>query len=195
MKKVPVQKLVARISALGLLIGVCAGPYLFIFNPIFATHQMLDESLVRTNELASRYEGIGADHEVIEAKIGKLLKRQTRSGIYLDGATNALAAAKLQQIAGARIKANRGKIRSIRALPEKTEQGFTRVSIGVQFQAPFNALQKIIHSFEANRPFVFVRDVEIKGTRRRGRAAKEQATEVPLLVRLRLVGYLRPNSG
>jgi hypothetical protein len=193
MKKIPVQKLVSRILALSLLFGICAGSYLFIFNPIFATHQMLDESLVRTSELASHYEGIGSDHKVIEAKIRKLLERRSSSGIYLDGATNALATAKLQQIAGARIKANRGQIRSIRTLPEKTEEGFTRVSVHVQFQAPLNALQRIIHSFEANRPFIFVRDLEIKN-RRRGRAIKE-AAEVPLFVHLSLAGYLRPNSG
>jgi hypothetical protein len=193
MKIIRVQKLVTRILALTLLFGVCAGFYIIVPSRIFATHQMLDESLVRTSELASRYEGIGADYEVVEAKIRKLLERQTRSGVYLDGATNALAAAKLQQIAGARIKANRGQIRSIRALPEKTEEGFTRVSVHVQFEAPLNALQRIIHSFEANRPFVFVRDLEIEG-RRRGRAVKE-ATDVPLFVRLSLAGYLRPDSG
>ena len=193
MKIASVQRLASRAVAIALLFGVFAALYLFALNPIFATHQMLGESLLRTNELAWRYEGVGADLEVVEAKIHKLLERQTRSGIYLHGATDALAAAKLQQIVGARIKANRGQTRSIRTLPAKTDEGFTRIAVDVQFKASLTALQQIIHSFEANRPFVFVRDLEIKGRRRR-RAVKDEA-EMPLFVRLSIVGYMRPDSG
>ncbi len=193
MKVIGVQRLVSRIFAIALLFGGLAALHLLVLRPIFATHQMLDESLERTSELALRYEGIGANRQIVEAKIRKLRGRQTRYGIYLHGETDALAAAKLQQIVGARIKANRGQTRSIRTLPAKTEEGFTRVAVHVQFQASLKALQRIINSFEANRPFVFVRDLEIKG-RRRGRAAKE-AADVPLFVRLSLAGYMRPDSG
>ena len=193
MKVIGVQRLVSRVFAIALLFTGLAALHLLVLRPIFATHQMLDESLERTSELASRYEGVGVNRQVVEAKIRKLLERQTRYGIYLHGETDALAAAKLQQIVGARIKENHGQTRSIRTLPAKTEEGFTRVAVHVQFQASLKALQRIINSFEANRPFVFVRDLEIKG-RRSGRAAKE-AADVPLFVRLSLAGYMRPDSG
>jgi hypothetical protein len=193
MKVIGTQGLASRIFAIALLFAGLAALHLLVLRPIFASHQMLDESLERTSRLASGYEGVGVNRQVVEAKIRKLLERQTRYGIYLHGETDALAAAKLQQIVGARIKANRGQIRSIRTLPAKTEEGFTRVAVHVQFEASLKALQRIILSFEANRPFVFVRDLEIKG-RRRGRAAKA-AVDVPLLVRLSLAGYMRPDSG
>lgn len=192
MRPLDLRRLTSRVAAVGLLLGALAAFHAFAVEPIFATHRSLDDSLARTAELVARYEGVAADHQAIQAKIRGLLRRQTTSGVYLDGTTDALAAAKLQQIVATRINANRGQTRSIRTFPAKPEEGLTRVSIQVQFEAPIDALQRIVHAFETNRPFVFIRELEIRG-RSRGRTVREEV-DTPLLVHLRLDGYMRPDS-
>ncbi len=188
-----VAKLTTRAAAISLLLGLLAGSYILVIEPIFATHRMLDESLSRTTELALRFEQVGAARIRLETKIQELLKRQTESGIYLNGETEALAAAKLQQMVNARVKANQGRVRRIQILPMKMEEGCVRVAISVTIEAPLSALQRIVHSFEANRPIVFVQGFEIKG--RRSRQRSKQAADPTLFVRLKLAGYMRPEAG
>lgn len=186
-------KLISRAAAIALLLGLLSGLYLLAIEPILAARRMLHQSLSRTTELALRYERVGAAGNRLETKIQEFLKRQTESGIYLIGETEALAAARLQQMVNARIKANRGRVRRIQILPMKMEQGSVRVAISVTLEAPMSALQRIVHSFEANRPMVFVQGFEIKG--RRSRQWGKQAADPILFVRLKLAGYMRPETG
>lgn len=116
-------------------------------------------------------------------------------GIYLDGDTDALAAASLQEVVNATVEGSGGRLRSIQILPAKDDGKFRRISVRAQMSATIVQLARLLYAFEANKTYLFVDNLDVAN--RRARRRKDQAIEMDptLIVRLDLSGYMRPEVG
>ncbi|MDH3911799.1 MAG: type II secretion system protein GspM [Rhodospirillales bacterium] len=187
-------KWVSRTAALSLLVFVIGALYLLLVSPVIEAYRSTDEASQEALEQLARYEHISKTNPNRKAELEKLSKQQSRSGVYLAGDTDALAAAGLQEDVSAKIKKNGGNVRSMQILPVKADGDFKRVSVRVQLTATLGSFARILYALESGKPYVFIDNLDVKN--RRARKSKKETDEDPeLVIRFDLFGYLRPELG
>lgn len=184
---------VSRLAALALLLGFLAGLHLYVVGPVLAAYQNIDEALDETSALLQRYEGVARTGEIYRARLDELSTRHSGTGIYLSGATDALAAAELQARIRTAVDLHNGELRSIQDLPGRSDGGFRRVTVRAQFNANLFSFHSTLYSLESEMPLIFVDNLDIRNRRAKGRSALEDSDPL-LTVRLDLSGYLKPES-
>lgn len=185
----------SRLSAVALLLGLLLLGYAAAVAPLVAGYRQSERALVEAQDLLTGYRSVAARRGSLEAQLAALAARQTDSGLYLAGATDALAAAALQDRVKDAIEGSGGNLRSIQILPAKDEEGFRRVGVRVQLTATIADLLHILHGLEAGTPFLFVDALEVNNRRARRRSRDDAETMDPvLLVRLDVAGYQQPEG-
>ena len=187
-------KWVSRAAALTLLVFVLGTAYLLIVAPVIEAYRNTGESTRITLEQLARYEQISQTTPNRKDQLERLAQQQARSGIYLAGETDALAAAALQEDVSAKIERNGGKLRSTQILPVKTDGDFKQVSVRVQLTATLGSFARILHALESGKPYVFIDNLDVKNRRAR-RKANDQDDDPELVIRFDIYGYLRPELG
>ncbi len=184
----------SRTAAVALLVAVLGALYLYAAVPLTAAYRDTDEEIARTEELLARYEQIAARRQAYQAQLDELSSRQTGTGVYLSGATDALAAAELQDRVKAMVEAHGGRLRSVQILPVKADGAFTRVSVRVQLSANTAAFHRLLYGLESEKPFIFVDNLDVRNRRAVRRSALKDL-DPTLMIRFDLLGYLRPEIG
>ncbi len=188
---IQLPKWASRAAALSLVVFVIGAVVVLFVLPLIEAYRETDESIEQASDQLARYQHISETFPQLQAQLDKLTRRQFKYGVYLAGATDALAAAGLQEAVSAKIEKNGGRLRSIQILPVKTEGNFKRVAVRVQLTATLGSLVRLFYDLEAGKPFAFIDNLDIKNRRARRNAAK-QNQDPELVVRFDLYGYLRP---
>ncbi len=191
---ISLPKWASRTAALGLVAVLIGTAYLLLVAPVVEAYRSTNEATQHVFEQLARYGQLSKTYPNRKAQLERLDRQQARSGIYLAGETDALAAAALQQDVGAKIERNGGRLRSMQPLPVKTDGDFKKVSVRVQMTATLGSLARILHALEAGKPYVFIDNLDVKNRRAR-KATKAQHDDPELVVRFDLHGYLRPELG
>jgi len=187
-------KWASRTAALTLLAFLIGSAYLLLAAPVIESYRSTNEETQHVVEQLARYGQLSKTYPNRKAQLERLDRQQARSGIYLAGETDALAAAALQEDVRAKIGRNGGKVRSTQILPVKTDGEFKQVSVRVQLTATLGSLARILHALESGKPYVFIDNVDVKNRRAR-KASKAQQDDPELVIRFDLYGYLRPELG
>lgn len=184
----------SRTVALALLIGLGVAAYGLVVDPLMRSYRETDAAIAQASLSLARYEAIAGSGSQFEAQLDRLERHQAQSGIYLTGATDALAAAKLQEKVSATIQENGGNLRSIQILPVESDGDFRRVAVRVRINARIEPLFRILYSLEAGEALLFIDNLDIKADRRRRRKQGSQSSpdDPTLSVRFDLFGYLKP---
>ena len=185
---------VSRSAALALLAGVAAAVFLLVVAPTLEAYGRTESDVRETVQLLERYLRVASTRPAVEAQLAELEVRQAESGVYLSGATDALAAAELQDRVNAIIRASGGALTSTQALPVKTEGALRRVSVRVQFTGTIEALHQAVYDLEVYKPYLMIDNIDVRNRQRRRRADQPEP-EARLTIRLDLYGYLRPELG
>jgi hypothetical protein len=179
----------ARIAAVGLLFGLVFAIYGLLVMPVLEAHKGLDLALMDARDQIARYGRLAAKQSAVEALLSDLDTRQSDSGIYLRGSTDALAAVELQDRINKQAKRTGGTLRSIQVLKSETNESFKLVAIKVDLITTMSALHKLLYSLEVERPFVVIRNLDIKSVRRR----VDKRTKEPILsIKFEICGFLKP---
>ncbi len=179
---------ISRLMAVALLLAVLTFGYLFVVPPLMANYSDTRDAVEQSATMLARYNSLAARQPALEKQIEELKGRRTSREIYLAGATDALAAAELQNRVKRIIEDQSGNLRSIQPVPGTSDSGFQRVMIRVQMSATMGALHRILHGLESAKPFLFIDNMEI-GNRRSRRRKDANAEDPALLVRFDLFGY------
>ncbi len=181
----------SRLSAVGLLAAVIAALAVFAVLPAIEAYDDTDAALALAAEQTTGFERVARVRSAYEARLEDLTARESASQLYLQGSTDALAAANLQDKVNGVIEQHGGTVRSIQILPARDDGEFRRVSVRVQFSASAESMFRAVYSLEAARPFVFIENLDIRNRRTRRRANRQ--TDNPALnVSLDLFGFVRP---
>lgn len=182
---------VSRSAALALLAGVAAAVFLLAVAPTLEAYGRTEADVREAVRLLQRYQRVASTRPAVEAQLAELEVRQAESGVYLSGATDALAAAELQDRVKAIIQASGGALTSTQALPVKTEGTLRRVSVRVQFTGTIETLHQAVYDLETYKPYLMIDNIDVRNRQRR-RRANQPEPEARLTIRLDLYGYLRP---
>jgi hypothetical protein len=180
-----------RLAALGLLLGLAIAVYGLLAIPLVEAHNRLDRKRVEATEQFDRYAQIAAKRPAVKALIARLKTRKAATGIYLNGNTDPLAAVDLQERINTHVKRTGGKVQSIQVLETETGEGYRRVAISVKLTATMSAFHRLIYAVEASRPFLVIRNLDIKSTRRSAKKG-DQTEEPKLLIRFEVCGFRKP---
>lgn len=185
---------VSRLTAFGLLIAALLLVYAVFIGPLIAAYSQINGAIAQSNELLSRYQRVIGQHSALRDMLDRLSENHTQSGFYVPGDTDALAAARLQEIVNSRVESNGAQVRSVQILPAREDGEFRRVGVRIQMTASIGAIARILYAFEAGDTYLFVDNLEISNRRSRRRIGTGRGVDSELLVRLDLAGYVRPVS-
>ncbi len=182
---------VSRLAAIGLLAAVIAAVAVFAVMPTLQAYDDTEIALARAKEQVIGFERVARGRSAYAARLEELTARESASQVYLQGETDALAAARLQDQVSGVIERHGGTVRSIQSLPGQDDEDFRRVSVRVQFTGTTESLFQAVYSLETARPFVFIDNLDIRNRRSR-RRANQQSDNPALNVTLDLSGFVRP---
>lgn len=182
----------SRIAAIALLVFVLFVVYSLTIGPLISAYARVNTALAESAELLQRYRQIASRREVFAAELDKLAFQQDNSGVYLPGDTDALAAARLQEIVNSTVVSGGGQLRSVQILPAKDDGTFRKIGVRAQMTGNIAAVARILYAFEAGDIFLFIENIDISN--RRARRRNTDRTDPELLIRVDLSGYLRPEA-
>ena len=185
---------VSRATALGLLVAVLVILYSLVFGPLFTAYGELNGAIGQSADLLNRYQRIIAQQPTLKALLEQVNESHTESGVYVPGNTDALAAARLQEIVNSRVESNGAQVRSVQILPAREDGDFRRVGVRIQMTASIASIARILYAFEAGDTYLFIDNLEISNRQSRRLGDGSQDADPVLLVRLDLTGYVRPES-
>ena len=183
---------ISRATAIGLLVAVLLIIYSLLVAPLIAAYSEINGAIAQSTDLLTRYQRIMSQQTALKALLDRVNAEHTASGVYVPGETDALAAARLQEIVNSRVESNGAQVRSVQILPAQEDGDFRRVGVRIQMTASIAAIARILYAFEAGDMFLFVDNLEVSNRQSRRRADGGQEADPALLVRLDLTGYVRP---
>ena len=176
-----------RLAALALLLALPALGYLGVAAPLMDGYAEARAEIVAKRERLTRLYRVAALRDGLQARLSALRRTQADSGVFLDGSTPALAAARLQDRVSRLAGQTGGEVRSVQSLKPEPGDGVTRIAVKARVTGDVRALQELLYALETGRPLIFVEDLEVRARLRRGETGL--ALDPELTVNLTLAGF------
>ena len=151
----------SKAAALALLVLVLALIAVIVAIPLWWLNQRYDSALEDASSRLERYSKIVGMREDLQKKSAEM-QALTAARHFLKGASPALAAAELQELAKTSIESNGGKINSVQILAHKDDGAYRQISVTLQLAAPQNALKGLLYALESARPYLFIDNLSIR---------------------------------
>lgn len=179
-----------RLAALALLLLSLALAYMLLFAPVTDGYAAARRALEKDRMLLERYRRVAASADAIEQQASAIRAARRDSGVFLDGSTDALAAAALQNELGAAAARAGGDLRSVQSLAPEPADGMNRIRLRLQLVADIRTLTAFLHEIETGYPLLFVDEIKLR-TRLERVSVESDVLEVTeeFLVDIALSGY------
>jgi general secretion pathway protein M len=182
----------SRAAALLLLAAAFAAAYVWIVEPIATAYADTQAAIADTSEMVERYDRLAASRASLEAQLAAIEQKPDTAAYYLDGATDALAAASLQARVTALVEGSGATLLSIQTLTTTEDRGLRRVAIRLQMTAEIAPLVRVLHGLETGIPLLFVDNLELQSQAAPQTEPDAAPASAPLIVGFDLYGYLPP---
>ena len=181
-----------RLLALAILFALIAVVWAGVAQPVADRMLAYRETVEQAEEQLPRLRRIAASAPMLEAQLAQIKRDPAARSRQLSGASDALAAADLQNRVS-RLAGDQGIVlRSTQILPPVDEEGFRRIGIRIALESDTAALQKIFYALESAVTLLFIDNVEVRA-RSGGRIVRQRngvkAPNDVLFVRFDLIGY------
>ena len=185
---------IGRLAAVLLLIVAIEAVYLLVVEPIVVGYRQTDQAIEDVDDQLLHYQRLAAMRPVLVDQLDQLAAEQSSGTYYLNGGTDALAAAGLQDRVSGLVGGKGGVLRSIQPMAGVDEQGFRRITVRIEMTATIDALFETIYTLETGMPVLFVENLDIHSRFARRRSSKDGAQVAPdaplLIVAFDLSGYM-----
>jgi general secretion pathway protein M len=191
--------LLSRMLALGLLAAALLGSYLLVVVPLLSTYQNSAAAIEQAENLLQRQQALAAQQPQLIERLEEEREQADAVAGYLQGPSDALAAAQLQDRVKAVVEASGGELRSTRILPAESIEaspGTRRTALRVQIIVSTEGLAEILYDLEAGQPYVLIDELSVRSQheRRRRRNQSDADGDTVLDVSLELSGFVREAS-
>ena len=188
------SSLLSRTLALVILALALLGGARLVVAPLLAAFQDNASRIEEAEVLLQRYRALAEQRPTMADRIAAQQELAASAAGYLQGPSDALAAAQLQDRVKSVIEGAGGELRSTQILPAQPlegDLGFRRTTIRVQIVVSVEGLAAILYELETGQPYLLIDDVTVRQERVRRRRRSEPESEPMLDVNLELFGYLR----
>lgn len=184
--------LASRALAVAILFALVGGIWLGLGQPVVDRFVAYRARVAEAEDRLPRLRRLAASAPVLEQQLARMRRDPSARTRELSGASDALAAADLQNRVS-RIASNQGAVlRSTQILPPTESEGFRRIAIRVAMETNTPSLQKIFYQLETSSTLLFLDSVEIRsrsGGRVQRTPARNNKASDRLSVRFELFGY------
>jgi len=179
-----------RLIAVALLLGLMWAGWTAVFAPLAESISRDSASIAQSEQLLAEYDRLETQLPVLEQRLKEIHAGNIGMVGFLDGATEALVAAKLQADVQQITTATQVVVRSSQTMPMAKEAGFRRIGLQLELGATPAGLQRLLHQIETTTPVLFVERLAIK-LPEDGTVLPAQDGQPQLTIRLELCGYQR----
>lgn len=183
----------SRLLALAILVFVLVVPYVAIVRPYLDALAANRDAISEQAALRDRYVGLAAGDAASDTGAADAGDESSDEGggesAYLEGASEALVAADLQNRVKTVVQDNGGVLNSTQILETTSESGFRRLAVRVRMSAGMDAIYKVLYELETQRPFLFIDNIDINA--RTVRLPDRKRETVELIVTFDLFGFMR----
>lgn len=183
-----ISRPVQLIAAFGILLAILLGFVFFVVLPFHNAIEDAQAGIVEQRELIGRFRSLTATPEDIR-KRAEEREQAIRSGIFLEGDTDAVRSARLLALLTDAAKKEGITVRSTRGLPNRDRDGIRTVAAQAEFLAELPQLQSVLVRIENMRPYLFVQSLDISPV------ISRKSNGGLLEVRLSIFGAIAPTGG
>ncbi|MGQ0658436.1 MAG: type II secretion system protein GspM [Chromatiales bacterium] len=180
-----------RLLALALLLTLAASAYYGPVLALMAAHERYNEEIDNTALRLQKLRGIAAEKATLERRLAARGPAGLAKTYQLQGSTEALAAAALQDHVRALVQEAGGKLKTTNPLPVTAESGLTRIGVSARMTLDVTGLQKMLHGIETGTPLVFVDKLAVRPGRETFQEAAAARADIELLVDMDVSAYAR----
>jgi general secretion pathway protein M len=183
----------SRTLAVALLGIALLGAYRLIIAPLLIAYRDGETRIVQAEELLQRYEALAQQRSVLADRLAEQQERAASAAGYLQGPSDALAAAQLQDRVKSVVEATGGELRSTQILPAEqleADLGVRRTPLRVHFVVTIEGLEETLYELETGEPYLIIDNVTVRQERVRRRRSEPRG-DPKLDVSLELFGYVR----
>lgn len=173
--------------AVALLLVVLAAAWAAVAAPLLEWHADRAGVLQQRTTLARRMAQVAAGLPDLQRQAAAAAASGPVAATLLDGSTDAVAGATLQQLIQDMAGRAGATLSSTEALPAETVAAYRRIGVRVALSAPWGVLVELLRAVEEASPQMLVDDLQIHGTRRFGTSG-----EPPLEASFTVLGFRAP---
>ena len=185
--------LLSRALALVLLALALLGGARLLVAPLLAAFQDNASRIEQAESLLQRYRALAEQRQAMADRLAAQEELAASAAGYLQGPSDALAAAQLQDRVKSVIEGAGGELRSTQILPARATEadaGIRRAALRVQFAVTIEGLAETLYELESGQPYLLIDQLSVREQRTRRRRRDEPEPEASLDVSLELSGYL-----
>ena len=181
--------------AFGLLVLIVVVIFSLTIAPLWAVNRHYVETIDGLDQRLQILQRTAAADTDLRSQHEQLKRTLASNRHFIKSNTEALAAAKLQEIVQ-RIAGSKGmEVLSTQILPSRDDAGFTRVALKVRMRGSLNNTVKLFHALETGQPYLFLDNVTVRSHARRTRAIKRTGSYTEVLnLDFDLIGYMQKPS-
>ena len=185
------DSLLSRTLALVLLALALLGGGRLVVAPLLAAFQDNASRIEQAEVLLRRYRALAEQRPAMADRLAAQQELAASAAGYLQGPSDALAAAQLRDRVKSVIEGAGGELLSTQILPARAIEDIAvirRVVLRVQFDVTIEGLAKALYELESGQPYLLIDQLSVREQRARQRDESEM--EARLDISLELSGYL-----
>ena len=166
--------LLSRALALTLLGSILVGAYVLVIAPVVEVYRTTDDAIEIAEALLQRHWALAAQRSELSARLEEEKEQAAAIAGYLEGSSDALAAAQLQDRVKGVVETAVGELRSTQILPAEavgTKPGTRRATLRIQMVVAIDGLAEILYDLESGQPYVLIDELAVRSQRTRRWAA------------------------
>lgn len=179
---------VRRSGAIALLLAVLILGWTAIAEPLLDSYHDAQATIQNLRPAIERAGGDSDGLAELKASVDRLKSRESDRPGLLAGTNESIAAAELQTRLKTIADSAKGDLKSTQILAARDDGNFRRITVRGQISGNLAAVQRILYAVEANLPYLFLDDVDIRVTTGSTRA---DAPAPNLDLHLDISGYMR----
>lgn len=181
-----------RWMAVGILLSLITTILLFGVWPLISATSDYRERADDLSFRLARLQKVVSERPAIMAARQKLTDESQDDEFFLPRETGSLAAANLQTLIKEIVSEAEGELTSTQALPERSEDTFTRVTVKVRMNGRSDILKSILYKLESSKPYLLVDNLNIRPVRMpRNPADKSPIPPERLSIDFDVSGYMK----
>lgn len=185
-----------RWLAVGLLVAVIALLAALTVIPAIGKLAELNEEEEALALKLKKYERILSRKDAVTRSVESINKQIQEQGYFNSQQTEALASAEMQEFIKKAIVDAGGKLSSTQALPVKTKDNFSLLTVSVRMTGNIEVLRSVLYQLETSKPLIMIDQLDIRPMRgMRNRVTRQIDPSNELNINFQAVSFMRKQTG
>lgn len=178
-----------KLLALAILAAIVLGSWGLFIQPLRLAYQHADQQIIDLQDQRQRYQRINQSHDALRARLQQRQQQLDQAQVLLQGRTQALLSASLQQRLRDIIADSGGELVRVQAMEPVIEQHLTVIRLQVRLRANLDQLLTTLMQLQQSQPLLNLSQLSIQSRPARILRSSGRPISWPLEVQFQLSGY------